>query len=52
MKPSEAIKEGILDQGKGQYINLRTGEVLAISDAIDKKLIIVTVGKCKLQPFP
>ncbi|CAC5414507.1 DST [Mytilus coruscus] len=35
----EAVKDGILDEGNGLYINTRTGEKLSVPDAIEKKLI-------------
>jgi hypothetical protein len=35
----DAVKEGILDEHNGVYINARTGEKLSVPDAIEKKLI-------------
>lgn len=35
----EAVKDGILDEGNGLYINTRTGEKLSVYDAIERKLI-------------
>ena len=36
----KALEEGILDQTMEHYINPLTGEVLALNDAIDRKLVI------------
>ena len=36
---ADAIKQGIVDEHKGLYINPRTGEKMSIPDAIEKKLI-------------
>ena len=41
---NEAIDLRILDKGKGQYNNIRTGEVISLSDAIDKNFVTVEVG--------
>ena len=41
----EAIKKGILDQGKGLYMNPRTGKSISLTDAIDRGLVIVEVSK-------
>lgn len=45
LTPKEAIRQNILEQVKGEYRNPRTGEVISISEAIDRGFIIVTVGK-------
>ena len=37
---TKAIAEGILDQSRGLYINPQTGESMALSDAIDKRLVL------------
>ena len=37
---TKAIAEGILDQSRGLYVNPQTGESMALSDAIDKRLIL------------
>ncbi|KAK7099742.1 hypothetical protein V1264_022800 [Littorina saxatilis] len=37
---TKAIADGILDQSRGLYINPQTGESMALSDAIDKRLIL------------
>ena len=41
---SEAIAKGILDQGKGQYVNTVTGAAMAITDAITKGLVSADVS--------
>ncbi|KAK2164152.1 hypothetical protein LSH36_68g10066 [Paralvinella palmiformis] len=42
---SEAMERGVLNQEKGEYKNLRTGQVLSLDEAISKNLIKVQVGK-------
>ena len=44
---SRAVEEGILDQGKGLYVNPLTGHKMTLSDAIDKGLVLVEVGQKK-----
>ena len=41
---NEAVDLGIINKTKGEYYNKLTGEVLSISDAIDKGLVKVEVG--------
>ncbi len=39
------MKDGILDQEKGEYTNLVTGETMSIDDAIDRSLLVVEAGR-------
>ena len=43
MTVSEAIATGILDQGKGTYVNTRTGDSMQITQAIEQGLIIADI---------
>ena len=41
---SEAITRGILDQGKGEYVNSVTGDKLSVNEAIERGLITADVS--------
>ena len=41
----QAVREGIIDQEKGEYRNPITGEVMSIDDAIDRNLLVVEAGR-------
>ena len=40
---SEAIRKGILDQGRGQYVNPATGDIMLITEAVSKGLILAEI---------
>ena len=40
----KAIELGILDYAKGAYVNIATGQMVSLSDAIDQRLVIVQEG--------
>ena len=39
------MKDGIIDQEKGEYRNPITGEVMSIDDALDRNLLVVEAGR-------
>ncbi len=41
----QAVKDGIIDQEKGEYYSPVTGEVMSIDDALDKNLLVVEAGR-------
>ncbi|OWF34915.1 Dystonin [Mizuhopecten yessoensis] len=41
---AKAVEEGIVNQHNGTYINIVTGEVMSMNDAIEKKLAIATAS--------
>ena len=45
MKPSEAMKLGILDQGEGLYKNPRSGKTTPLHEAIDRGDVKVELGE-------
>ena len=45
MKPSEAMKLGILDQGEGLYKNPRSGKTTPLLEAIDRGDVKVELGE-------
>ena len=46
LKPSEAMKLGILDQAEGVYRNPRTGKTTPLHEAIDQGDVKVELGEC------
>ena len=41
----QAVRDGIINQAKGEYRNPVTGEVMSIDDALDKNLLVVEEGR-------
>ena len=41
----QAVRDGIINQAKGEYRNPITGEVMSIDDALDKNLLVVEEGR-------
>ena len=39
------MRDGIINQAKGEYWNPVTGEVMSIDDALDKNLLVVEEGR-------
>ena len=39
------MRDGIINQAKGEYRNPITGEVMSIDDALDKNLLVVEEGR-------
>ena len=41
----QAVRDGIINQAKGEYRNPITGEVMSIDDALDKNRLVVEEGR-------
>lgn len=52
LSASDAIKMGIFDPSAGVYKNLKTNEILTLSEAIDRQLIKVIQGRPKEKDIP
>ena len=49
---AEALQKGILNQEKGEYHNLSTGEIVSLGDAIDQGLVLIEHGSQAAEEKP